>query len=100
MIHTEDELFELNKKGQVKLLNELGAGDIPKLEADRVKLIMELEQKFVNGTNFNWNPSTNVTLGCPNCGSVNLFIKINEQRNEYICNCCGKGYSGYPPPSI
>ena len=39
----EGKLFAMNKEDQVKLLKELGAKSIPKLEADRVKLIIKLQ---------------------------------------------------------
>ena len=38
----EAKLFSMNKKEQVELLNELGAESIPRLEKDRVKLIIKL----------------------------------------------------------
>ena len=38
----EEKIFAMNKKEQVDLLKELGAESIPKLEKDRVKLIIKL----------------------------------------------------------
>ena len=37
-------------------------------------------------------------ISCPNCHSVDEFILVNNQRNEYKCSYCLKGFSGYPPP--
>ena len=103
MANTEDELFAMNKKEQIKLLKDLGIQDIPSLEKDRVKLILEIyskqENKSVDGTKM-YIPVDNliIRVACPNCGSIDRFINVNQDRNEYICNRCEKGYSGYPPP--
>ena len=37
-------------------------------------------------------------IECPNCHSKEHFIMVNRDRNEYKCEFCGKGFSGYPPP--
>ena len=41
---TEEELFKLRKHAQIRLLNQLGAEEIPRYEKDRVKLILELSE--------------------------------------------------------
>lgn len=40
---TEEELFELNRAQQTRMLNKLGAEKIPRLEKDRVKLLLKLQ---------------------------------------------------------
>ena len=41
---TEDELFMLSRSEQIKLLNSFGIKDIPKVEVDRVKLILSVQK--------------------------------------------------------
>lgn len=41
--YSETELFDMNKKEQVELLESLGAEKIPRLESSRVKLILKLQ---------------------------------------------------------
>jgi len=43
--YTEDELYAMNKQQQVDLIRRLGGRDvkIPRLEKDRVKLILKLQ---------------------------------------------------------
>ena len=43
--HTGKEAWDMSKKEQINLLKELGSTEIPKLEKDRVELILELEKK-------------------------------------------------------
>ncbi len=44
--YTKDELFDMNKAEQVKLLGKYGVTgkDVPKLEKDRVKKILKLQE--------------------------------------------------------
>ena len=40
--YTKTELMDMKKSEQVGILEDLGVGDIPRKESDRVKLIMEM----------------------------------------------------------
>jgi len=41
--YTKSELRAMNKKEQIELLKSLGVTEIPRLEKDRIKKIMELQ---------------------------------------------------------
>ncbi len=41
--YTKKELFKLNKKEQIKILEDLGAKKIPRLEKGRVDLILKIQ---------------------------------------------------------
>ncbi len=43
--YTERELYDLDKDEQINLLNSLGITDIPRYENERVKKLLEIQQK-------------------------------------------------------
>lgn len=43
---TKREAYDLNRKEQIELLKKLGAKKIPRLEIDRVEMILKLQDKF------------------------------------------------------
>lgn len=47
-IYSKEELWKLNKEDQIKLLMGNGARHIPRLESDRVDLLLKLQNKKVN----------------------------------------------------
>jgi len=48
-IYTEKELYDLNKDEQIKLLNSLGTTEIPRYEIDRVKKVLNIQNKTPGG---------------------------------------------------
>jgi len=111
---TEKEFYKLNRKEQIKELNKLGIKPETGLnEKDLYILYKEYfesnkeEKVIVEEQPIELEPVTiteteiekPLHISCPNCNNIDDFIKVNEDRNEYKCRKCEKGYSGYPPPS-
>ena len=114
MTLTEKNFYNLNKKDQVKILNELGYSLLKGLkEAELYHLykthfeqetfiepkVNEVKQDIIEEI----KPLSEVykeeeptQIGCPNCGSLEKFKRLKEW--EYVCENCWHRYSGYPPP--
>jgi len=43
---TKEELFKLNKKEQIQILEDFGVKKIPKLEKDRVDFILKIQKQI------------------------------------------------------